>query len=87
MLKGILVSARLIPSSCASEPRNTCEADISSIYDNEIDFTSIVIDALSIFTGLKITFQSDWTRKKLTKMINLAIYNQLYPTIKFTSEH
>ena len=32
ILKGILVPTRLVPSSCASAPRNTREAGISSSY-------------------------------------------------------
>ena len=32
ILKGILALARLVPSSCASGPRNTREAGISSMY-------------------------------------------------------
>ena len=31
ILKGIVALAKVVPSSCASAPRNTCEAGISSL--------------------------------------------------------
>ena len=60
ILKGILAPARLVPSSCASAPRNTREAGISSS-----TYTSVAIYLTSFFSsiGKIVEVMKEWHQK------------------------